>query len=578
MSHAHLYGRVSDPNQTAGHGLARQQNTALVEEFCTRHGFDLAKKVWVDDGVSAFSGLNASPHHELGKFLAKAQGRVAVRPGDCLLIENYDRLSRQNPWAAISLINELRNLQIHVGRLDTMRLLRYDSEDSGDFFEAAVEFTRGHSESKMKADRLRKLRLHQREQARSSGKVAPNALPAWLHMVDGQPQVIPEREKAIHVIFELAAQGHGLRAILSHLQAHQVPPFQLPPKRDRGKRMKGAAWKRSYLGRLLRDRRLLGEYQPHRYDRQPGQRREWVTDGEPIPGYFPVVVSKDEWDKASNGLLRRRSLPGRPAKKRLNLFAGLLHNPLGGTWHCNSRSRDLPPALVNSESMEQCGAYLSFPYAVFETEVLRHLREIKPADVVGKNSAATEVLRLSGELETVRHELAEIAAYLKKHKFKRTVADHAEDLERREAELLEQLEVAEAAAAHPPAQAWGEQSSVLKAWQEEEDRAALGLRLQGLLRETIAGIWLLVVRTSKVSRVAAVQIWFSGGAKQRSYVILHESRVARKNGERPERCWSRSFAQAGLEADAFDLRRRDHAEDLARALAELVELPDVGNG
>src|SRR5437879_144337 len=80
---AHPYARISDPTQRKGGGLERQ-TTANLEGFCRQFGFSLSKRVWVDDGVSAFNGLNASPHHQLGQFFAEAR-KGLVRPGDCLL-------------------------------------------------------------------------------------------------------------------------------------------------------------------------------------------------------------------------------------------------------------------------------------------------------------------------------------------------------------------------------------------------------------------------------------------------------------------------------------------------------------
>src|SRR5262245_58425723 len=102
---AYAYARTSDPEQRKGGGLVRQTTCKeALEEFCRRHEFTLSPHIYVDDGVPAFEGANATAKHQLGQFLQDArQGRV--RPGDCLLVENYDRLSRQSPWAAIGLVN-----------------------------------------------------------------------------------------------------------------------------------------------------------------------------------------------------------------------------------------------------------------------------------------------------------------------------------------------------------------------------------------------------------------------------------------------------------------------------------------
>jgi DNA invertase Pin-like site-specific DNA recombinase len=102
----HPYARISSADQRKGAGLERQTQ-ADVKEFCRRFQFALGKRVRVDDGVSAWRGLNATPQHELGRFLAEANSGL-IPPGDCLLLENWDRLSRQDIWAAIALVNDLR--------------------------------------------------------------------------------------------------------------------------------------------------------------------------------------------------------------------------------------------------------------------------------------------------------------------------------------------------------------------------------------------------------------------------------------------------------------------------------------
>src|SRR5262245_54951240 len=187
----HPYARISKPEQRKGGGLDRQTK-ADVDEFARRFGFTLSKRVLVDDGVSAFKGLNASPEHQLGQFLAEAR-KGLIRPGDCLLVENWDRLSRQDPWAAISLINDLRQCRVHLGRLDRMKLLRYDSTDTGDFFDAALELIRGHSESAAKSMRNGAAWVRKRRAARESGEILTNVLPLWIEERGGKLVLIPER-------------------------------------------------------------------------------------------------------------------------------------------------------------------------------------------------------------------------------------------------------------------------------------------------------------------------------------------------------------------------------------------------
>jgi hypothetical protein len=135
-------------------------------------------------------------------------------------VENYDRISREDPWAAISLVNELRQFKIHVGNLHRMRLLRYDSTDVGDFFDAALEFMRGNSESVTKSKRNSDRWERKREDARERKELLTTLLPAWIERI-GAKQVwrsgrtlkeggtlvpIPERAAVARVLKQLEAK------------------------------------------------------------------------------------------------------------------------------------------------------------------------------------------------------------------------------------------------------------------------------------------------------------------------------------------------------------------------------------
>jgi hypothetical protein len=292
----HPYARISDPQQRKGGGLERQTK-ANVDEFARHHSFTVAKRVLIDDGVSAFKGLNATPEHQLGRFLAEAR-RGLIPPGDCLLVENWDRFSRQDPWAAISLINDLRQCKIHLGRLDRMKLLRYDSTDTGDLFDAALELIRGHSESAVKSMR--------NNAARESGTVITATVPGWIEVVgrvrDGNTmkggtfRLIPERARIVRQIFALATTGYGANRLVKKLTADGIQPFGRP------------RWTRSYIALILSDRRAIGEFQPQRRDPDNGKRKQ--LEGEPIKGYYPAVVSEDEFHAARAGMTERKRRRG----------------------------------------------------------------------------------------------------------------------------------------------------------------------------------------------------------------------------------------------------------------------------
>ena len=98
------------------------------------------------------------------------------------------------------------------------------------------------------------------------------------------------------------------------------------------------------------------------------------------------------------------------------------------------------------------------------------------------------------------------------------------------------------------------------------------LRLRSALRRIIDSIFMLIV-PRRADRLAAVQIWFTGGKRHRDYLILH--RPPRSNGKKrvEGQWWVRSLADV-TKPGALDLRNPDHAARLEKALLE-VELDEL---
>jgi DNA invertase Pin-like site-specific DNA recombinase len=551
----HPYARISDPDQRKGGGLIRQtseETQAAIKEFGRLFGFKPSRDILVDDGVSAWKGLNATPDHQLGKFIDRAK-RGLVPAGDCVLIENYDRLSRQNPWAAISLVNDLRELKIHVGRLDRMKLLRYDSTDTGDFFECAIEFMRGHSESSLKSMRNGAAWQRKRKAAREKGRTITGRLPAWIREVDGRRELIPERAATIQRIFQMAADGYGHALILKRFAQEGVPPIG-----------KGKHWARSYLAQLLRDRRVLGELQPRLRNRTP--------DGEVIKDYYPAVISEQQWYAARAGAAQRKTHPGRRGK-HINVFAGLTANALDGdSYYAFSRSdkAGVNRVLINRRAWEGQAAARSFPFVTFERAVLKCLREINPRELLEGANGYDDVTRLETEFGGIEAEIAQAKDWMEKHKFSPTIADRIAHLEERRVEVGERLADARQRAVHPLSASWGECHTLLDIIDAAPEPDDVRLRLQSILRRIIESIQLVVVARGH-ARLCAVQVWFASGKRHRDYLILHRPARANASARTEGACWVDSLATIA-EGDDLDLRRREDAEALEEVLLEM----DIG--
>lgn len=567
---AHPYARISQPDQKHGGGLLRQTTCAdALKEFCRLFGFALSKRVLVDDGVSAFRGLNATPEHQLGKFLEEAR-RGTVRPGDCLILENYDRLSRQNPWAAISLVNDLRELKIHIGRLDRMKLLRYDSTDTGDFFEAAIELMRGNSESEAKSQRNGKQWALKRSRAQEGKPQPPRAgtgrvtraitamLPGWIEDRGGELALIPERAAVVKRIFALAAAGYGYVAVVRKLTEDKVPAFGEVVVREGRKRSAWCGkWTVPYVVRIINDRRALGEHQPCGKGRQP--------EGPAIPNYFPAAVSEAEYFAALAGVGDRRT-KSRTARgeakarvgKHVNLFARLLRNARDGdTYIAASKPNRV---IVNHAAQQGQSRAWSFPLPVFEEAILSELREIDPHEILNGDQGPDEAVVLAGQLAKVEAELAEAAAFMEENGFSATIGKRVAALEASQGDLAARLALARQRAEHPLSECWGEGQTLMGALASAADPRDARLRLRAILRRIVDSVWLLVVPRG-LDRLCAVQIWFSGERRCRNYLLLYKRGEAK--AIRPP-----SIAKV-MSADDLDLRRREDAEALEQVLSAL---------
>src|SRR5262249_48630295 len=158
---------------------------------------------------------------------------------------------------------------------------------------------RGHGESKRKSSLSGPAWQKKKESARDGG-IVTERLPAWVTIKDGKLTLNRERARTVKTIFKLASVGYGTPRILKKLNEDKVQSIG-----------SSGAWTRGYLGRILRDRRVLGEYQPRK-----GKNRE--PDGNPVPNYFPPAVSEKEFYAARAGAKERFILKGRIGVETIN--------------------------------------------------------------------------------------------------------------------------------------------------------------------------------------------------------------------------------------------------------------------
>src|ERR1043166_5012432 len=145
------YLRFSTPDQRKGDSLRRQ--TDATEKWCQRKGIPLDEDIsCTDAGRSAFKGAHRSDKAALGQFLDTVRAGKVPR-GSYLIIENLDRLSREEERTALRLWLDILDAGINIVQLHPETEFRHERSDMTDIIRAIIELSRGHCESRMKSVR-----------------------------------------------------------------------------------------------------------------------------------------------------------------------------------------------------------------------------------------------------------------------------------------------------------------------------------------------------------------------------------------------------------------------------------------
>lgn len=369
---AYSYIRMSTERQLKGDSLRRQMD--LSQQFANDHGLELVENLELHDiAVSAFKGDNLKSG-ALGKFL-DAVNHGEVPQGSYLLVESFDRLSRQNIDIALSLFLQITNSGINIATLSDGQVYRANETKFEQLIYSIVVMARAHEESETKSKRISAAWANKR--ANIGKQILTRTRPAWLEVSEDKTKFvsIPERATAIQRIFSEGSSGHGSYSITRHLNEDGVLPFG----RSNG-------WIESYVSKILKNRAVLGEFQPCK--KMDGKR---VPVGDVIEDYFPRIIDEETFLKVQVDR-RARSVHGggRKGKFQRNLFTHIVkcaycgasmrfvdkgNGPKGGKYFkCSAAVRGM-----GCESK-------SWRYADFESSFFHFVREIDLTAVIEKSS------------------------------------------------------------------------------------------------------------------------------------------------------------------------------------------------
>ena len=379
-------------------GDSRRRQLELSKKFASDNGLELVPEQQLEDiGISAYRGANIQ-EGALGKFFTAVRNKQ-IESGSFLLVESLDRISRQDIMKSLSLFVDLVNSGINIVTLADGHTYSAGKTKLEDLIYSIVVMSRAHEESQTKSIRVSAAWANKRKLA-DKNKLT-SICPAWLSLSKKKKrfEINDQRAQVVKSIFEQSADGIGNYTLTKRLNETRVPTFG-----------KSKGWHSSYVAKILANRAVIGECQPHRM--VAGKR---VPDGEPISDYFPRVVSEELFYRAQNARSHRKiSGSGRKGPSISNLFSGLLVCS-----YCNGAMRfenkghgpKGSRAIVCDNARRGLGCIkTSWRYESFEASFLAFVTEVDLATLLRKEQEDTEEARLTASLAAIQGKLLTLRA------------------------------------------------------------------------------------------------------------------------------------------------------------------------
>jgi hypothetical protein len=284
ITHAYSYIRFSSEKQKEGDSLRRQ--TEASERYAKENGLILDTSLNMQDlGVSAYRGSHRTKGN-LGAFL-KLVETGKIEKGSVLIVENFDRLSRQDNSEALTMFLGIVRAGIKLVTLTDGREYTNESinENIGDLYQTIGEINRAHKESERKSQLLSAAWANKRKQATNGGHILTARCPLWLRLSDDRKKfvLIPEPRQAIEKIYRMRLDGKGKGQIVKELNKN--PDIWKPEK---SKRNKTGGWQEPYVEKILSDPMVIGTYQPRKRDNESKK----AIAGDPILNYYPAAITE----------------------------------------------------------------------------------------------------------------------------------------------------------------------------------------------------------------------------------------------------------------------------------------------
>ncbi|SDG43814.1 Site-specific DNA recombinase [Bosea robiniae] len=316
VPYAISYMRFSTLEQKKGDTVRRQRQQALDWSVRTRIPIN---ETITDAGKSAYNNI-AAGFQTILKMVEAGQ----IPSGTYLLVESLDRITRSNVLDAMPLTMSLIKKGIIIVSLIDGQQYSYESlQDNGKLFLWMSSLCRSHEESALKSIRVKEAWEDKRAKARDDQTVMTELVPGWLEVVgrkkDRKIVVNDKRVEIVQRIFDMTIEGYGRRQIVRTFNDAKppIPPFG-----------RAVEWHTSAINKILTNRAVLGEVQPHTKPRHHARE----PSGDPVPTYFPAIIPREVFYRAAQAVGSRRKAGGRVPSTYVNMLTGL-----GVCRECGSR-------------------------------------------------------------------------------------------------------------------------------------------------------------------------------------------------------------------------------------------------
>lgn len=389
MKKAYPYIRFSTKEQE--HGDSERRQRELIEDaksWVENLGYTLDHSLnLIDKGKSAFNGTHRT-EGALGRFL-KGVAMKEIKRGSMLIVESFDRLSRENPEDAMMQFMNLKKDGIKIGILSNRKVYEPDQPWT-ELFYPLVEAGRAHEESKRKSERLKAANQQKRETRDKKHRA-----PAWLKSSKDKRRFTdfevasPKVYETFEKIFTWKREGVGSESIAKRLNTDKSS--WKPPRRDKDGNWYDTNWRKSYIQKILSDRAVLGEYWPHRLVRGNGTVHREPVEGGPIKDYYPSIIENEQFDEVQRVISRNKEKPGQGGGRKglnRNLFTSIARCGLcGGPMHYEGkgqpprgyprlRCRNSREKVPNPQTNKPLCNAKAVRYDELETIIFRDLEEL----------------------------------------------------------------------------------------------------------------------------------------------------------------------------------------------------------